>query len=309
MKFAFVNISGLYIFDDSDSLKLVKSYTLNELSVPVSITSREQFTSLLIKKAKGILDDSIVLLNEHPQKYADKINQLLSYLNYDKTFFETSKSLLSSFEANSLKQLEPDKIVIQHEETLEQLIKVWNILLKRIREYLYLKDPELVVYVGDDKALINILKSNSRSKDIPKDLQVNLPADDESEFRSLVELADSVGNRIDNLKVLMETELNKLMPKTVKIATPLITAKLLFIAGSFKNLAMMPSSRIQLLGAEKALFRFLRSGNKMPKYGVLFQHPEVLEADKKSRGKVARKLAAKISIALKQDYFGNKNEQ
>jgi RNA processing factor Prp31 len=154
------------------------------------------------------------------------------------TFFETSKSLLLSFEANSLKQLEQDKIIIQHEETLEQLVKVWNILLKRIREYLYLKDPELVVYVGDDKALINILKSNSLSKDIPHDLVIALPKEDESEFNSLVNLADTVGKEIDNLKSLIENELNKLMPRTVKIATPLIAAKLLFIAGSFKNLAI-----------------------------------------------------------------------
>jgi len=69
---------------------------------------------------------------------------------------------------------------------------------------------------------------------------------------------------------------------------------------------MMPSSTIQMLGAEKALFRHLRTGAKPPKHGIILQHPLVASAKKANRGKYSRSLADKISIAVKADYFKGK---
>ena len=65
----------------------------------------------------------------------------------------------------------------------------------------------------------------------------------------------------------------------------------------------MPSSTIQLLGAEKALFIHLLKKTKPPKHGVLFDHPLVISHNKKEQGKIARAIADKISIAVKLDYF------
>jgi len=73
-----------------------------------------------------------------------------------------------------------------------------------------------------------------------------------------------------------------------------------------KKLAEMPSSTIQLLGAEKALFRHMRTGAKVPKHGILIQHPLMAKTKKEIHGKVARALADKISIAAKVDYFKGK---
>jgi nucleolar protein 56 len=66
----------------------------------------------------------------------------------------------------------------------------------------------------------------------------------------------------------------------------------------------MPSSTIQVLGAEKAMFRALKSKAKPPKYGLLFQHPYVHSAPKDKRGSRARALAAKLAIAARVDLFG-----
>ena len=68
----------------------------------------------------------------------------------------------------------------------------------------------------------------------------------------------------------------------------------------------MPSSTIQVLGAEKALFQHMKKGAKSPKYGVLFAHPLVKDVPYNLRGKVARSLAGKLSIAVKEDFFGKK---
>jgi len=92
-------------------------------------------------------------------------------------------------------------------------------------------------------------------------------------------------------------------PNTSEIIGPLIGARLLSLAGGMDRLAMLPASTIQVLGAEKALFRFKKEGGKPPKHGVIFQHPLINKAPRSSRGKIARVLAAKISTAAKADFF------
>ena len=74
-------------------------------------------------------------------------------------------------------------------------------------------------------------------------------------------------------------------------------------AGSLPRLAVLPASTIQILGAEKALFRALKTGSSPPKHGLLFQHPLIHSAPKWQRGKIARALAAKIAIAARIDEY------
>ena len=79
--------------------------------------------------------------------------------------------------------------------------------------------------------------------------------------------------------------------------------------GGLERLAKLPSSTIQVLGAEKALFRAIKTGSRPPKHGILFQHDDVHSAPKWQRGKVARSLANKIAIAARIDNFrGTKDD-
>ncbi|MEM0320545.1 MAG: hypothetical protein QXS67_03955, partial [Candidatus Nezhaarchaeales archaeon] len=84
---------------------------------------------------------------------------------------------------------------------------------------------------------------------------------------------------------------------------PVLGARLIALAGGLERLAKLPASTIQLLGAEKALFRALRTGSKPPKHGVIFQYPEIHRSPKWQRGKIARALAGKIAIAARVDFF------
>jgi len=101
----------------------------------------------------------------------------------------------------------------------------------------------------------------------------------------------------------LEKKMKVFCPNIISIAGVPIGAKLLELAGSLKRLAILPSSTIQLLGAEKALFRHIRTGAKSPKHGVIIQHHLLAQTQKKNRGKMARALADKIAIAAKIDYF------
>ena len=92
------------------------------------------------------------------------------------------------------------------------------------------------------------------------------------------------------------------MPNVTYLTDDKIAAELLAKAGSLERLAMMPASTIQLLGAEKALFKHIKFGSKPPKYGIIFKLPAVTSAQREKKGMVARAYATKICIALKADY-------
>ncbi len=117
----------------------------------------------------------------------------------------------------------------------------------------------------------------------------------------------AVNDEIQRLQEQIEKDMNSIAPNTSAIIGPLIGARLIALAGGMQRMAMMPASTIQLLGAEKALFRFKKEGGKPPKHGVIFQHPSINCAPKIERGKIARLLATKISTAIKADVFTKRN--
>jgi nucleolar protein 56 len=88
-----------------------------------------------------------------------------------------------------------------------------------------------------------------------------------------------------------------------------IGARLIAKAGSLKRMAEMPASTVQVLGAEKALFRALKTGGRPPKHGIIFQHPAIHAAPIWQRGKVARLLGAKLVLAARIDYYSGKLNQ
>ena len=103
-------------------------------------------------------------------------------------------------------------------------------------------------------------------------------------------------------------KLLKVFPEMVKLLDSQLTVRLVSFAGSLAKLARLPSSTIQLLGAEKALFRHMSDGSLPPKHGILYQHPSVKGTHNKEKGKVTRSLASKVAIAAKIDFYRDKNE-
>jgi nucleolar protein 56 len=88
------------------------------------------------------------------------------------------------------------------------------------------------------------------------------------------------------------------------LAGPVLAARLISRAGGLKRLAEMPASAIQVMGAEKSLFKHLKGNAPSPKHGLIYRHPAILGAQKRIRGKTARALAGKLAIAARIDYQG-----
>jgi len=129
----------------------------------------------------------------------------------------------------------------------------------------------------------------------------------EKKIKPFENLFFNVNDEIKRLEMQIEGDVRKIAPNISEIAGSLIGARLMSLAGGMERLACMPASTIQLLGAEKALFRFKKEGGRPPKHGIIFQHPLINRSARRNRGKIARILAAKIAIAAKADVFTKRN--
>jgi nucleolar protein 56 len=105
------------------------------------------------------------------------------------------------------------------------------------------------------------------------------------------------------LEVYVQKRMEETAPNLTALLTANLGARLISLAGGLGRLATLPSSTVQLLGAEKAMFLHLRSGKAPPKHGIIFQHPAVHRAPYWQRGKVSRTLGAKATIAARVDFY------
>lgn len=201
-----------------------------------------------------------------------------------------------------------DNLIVQAINNIEDINKAANLLAKRLREWYELHNPEFsksisghekfveLVMVKDRKALLGEL-----GKEEEESMGAELSEGDIAQIRELAETIKGLYRLRDSHEKYIEGILKGYAPNLLAMAGPAIAAKLIEHIGSLKRLVSVPASTIQLLGAEKALFRHIVTGAKCPKFGVLYNHP--LVSASKNKGKAARLLADKISIAAKMDYF------
>ncbi len=128
-------------------------------------------------------------------------------------------------------------------------------------------------------------------------------------------MCQQLGERIRSLVSCREelvTDITRIMkdrnPTLSALAGELLGARLIALAGGRDRLARLPSSTIQILGAEKAFFGFRKTGKGMPKHGIIYQHPMIRGSPKGSRGKIARAMAGKLAIAARVDYYDGRDE-
>jgi len=220
--------------------------------------------------------------------------------------------------------------IIRAVNTLEDIDSVFNLLFEDIREWYAVHFPELERMVrGNETYLTLVSKLCERKEFTEKNILAfyenaeqakkiaekaknsigsPLKEKDVKRLSKLAEKSISIKKQRNALCSYIESEMEEQMPAFTLIAGPVLGARLLNEAGSVKKLAMMPSSTIQVIGAEKALFKHLKTGSKPPKHGIIFQHPFLRKVKRQHRGKMARTLANKLSIAAKEDYFGKKGD-
>jgi nucleolar protein 56 len=192
-----------------------------------------------------------------------------------------------------------DNLIIQSIKTMDLLDKSSNLLLERLKEWYGIYHPELATADPDEYLLLLWNKPNDS-------MGAELKKKDIKPILSFAKEIKSLRVEREKISKYLEKLMKEVCPNITAVCGPIIGARLIASAGSLKRLAEFPSSTVQILGAEKAFFAHLRKNVKPPKHGIIFQHQKIRTAEPKMRGKLARKLAAKISIASRVDFFGGK---
>jgi nucleolar protein 56 len=217
-------------------------------------------------------------------------------------------------------------------QALDELDRFLNITVERTTEWYSLHFPELQDILKDNVALVKLVPEIGRRGTFEesalekqgfgeKKLEAIMLAADKSKggtisekdmhrVTGLAELAIKIATEREKLAEAVDSTMNRIAPNITQVAGATIGARLIARAGGLERMAKLPASTIQVLGAEKALFRAIRTGSRPPKHGILFQHEAVHMAPKWQRGKIARTLANKIAIAARIDYYrGEKAEE
>jgi len=214
--------------------------------------------------------------------------------------------------------LAEDMFLIQSINSIEEIDEASSKMVERLREWYAIHFPELdsiknheryvemVADFGDRDSIINsgLLNSEKDSR-IKNTRSVGAPIS-ETDLQMVMEFASTIKSLLNTKKSIntyVDSRMEEIAPNLKDLAGSSLGAKLIAHVGSIERLSKMPSGTVQVLGAEKALFRHLKTGERPPKHGLIFQHPEVRGAKWWIRGKIARTLASKISLAVRKDVY------
>lgn len=206
-----------------------------------------------------------------------------------------------------------DKHLIQAINSIDEIDESISKLIERIREWYALYFPEMDI-IKNNETYIKLISQNKTKDKIVDAKPEAFPSDiidlEEDINPKDIEIMNRYANSIYELQKTrkdiedyVDFKMEEIAPNLRLLVGSSLGAKLISHAGGLKRLAMYPSSTVQIMGAEKALFRHLKSGDRPPKYGLIYQHPQVRGAKWWNRGKIARMLAGMISHAVRRDIF------
>jgi nucleolar protein 56 len=208
-----------------------------------------------------------------------------------------------------------DFYIVQAVKGLDDLTQISNLLSERLHEWYGLhwpeldkivKEPEYFNLISEHGDRENILSRSGLEKLKGIKGSDSVGSELSTEDRTAVMNFGMELKNVNIAKIKLENYITNRMqniaPNITSLTGPLIGGRLIALTGGLERLSKVSSSTIQLLGAEKALFRHLREGGRPPKHGIIFQHPLVHNAPHWQRGKIARAFAGKIAIAAKMDF-------
>lgn len=205
--------------------------------------------------------------------------------DYDLLLHETNLSLLKK---QLISAKTRDMQVIASVEAIDDMDETLNILSGRLKEWYLLNVGETALRGEALARHAAGMKEEGAEQELIKDLA--------SDILALYKTRAAIESHLKD-------GMTELAPNLTLIAGHTLGARLLSIAGSLDRLAGMPSSTVQVLGAGNALFKHLKGKAPSPKHGLLFRHPLVNNAPKYQRGKIARAVASRISLAARIDNY------
>ena len=295
-------LNSTILVNDSSLLKLMKKN-----SIDAQLMENEKIENIQSSKLRVLVDSGFA---KDEADAREKLRNFAVQLSSSRVS-ETSES--------------PDLHIIQAINSLDEIDRIINGFSSRLREWYGLHFPELDNLIDSINGYAKIVLAGKR-ENITDSIYTDAGfPDTKVEMLSLLQKKSKGGKISDeNLAIVQDlakqilelfelrsniekhvvTQMESVAPNLAGILGAAVGARILARAGSLKKLSCMPASTIQVLGAEKALFRSLKTGSQPPKHGLLFQHTLVHAAPRWQRGKIARAIATKAAIASRVDVFG-----
>lgn len=212
-----------------------------------------------------------------------------------------------------------DKLIIQAINSIDEIDESISKLVERIREWNVIYFPEIDI-IHNNESFINIIAENKNRDEVIEsppelilknnDIDINegsngadVEIEDIDMINDFAKSIQSLQKTRNKTEDYIDKKMEKLAPNLRDLLGSSLAAKLIAHIGGIKNLSMYSAATIQIMGAEKALFRHLKTGERPPKHGLIFQHPQVRTNNWWIRGKIARTLALKIALAARKDVF------
>ncbi|XP_068101212.1 nucleolar protein 58 [Hyperolius riggenbachi] len=299
------------------------------------IAAKEAHEQLAIADAKlgGVIKDKVNISCVHSTMVTELMRGIRNQMDGLITGLSTREmSAMSLGLAHSLSRYKlkfsPDKVdtmIVQAISLLDDLDKELNNYIMRCREWYGWHFPELGKIITDNLAYCKCVRAvGDRVNFATFDLSEILPEEVETEVKAAAEISmgtevseEDINNILHLCDQVIEiseyrTQLydylkNRMMaiaPNLTILVGELVGARLIAHAGSLLNLAKHPASTVQILGAEKALFRALKTRKDTPKYGLIYHASLVGQTTPKNKGKISRMLAAKAALAIRYDALG-----
>lgn len=290
----FTNIIGAFVFDDKFSV--IDKILFNDIG---EYNNKEKFIDKLKNKHHNL---------KEPDENSEK--KILAYFKNPEFFSSFYNKNIELTKVGLKNSVTSDSLLIKSINSIDEINKVINILAKVLREWYQLHNPEFSMATHEHEKFVEEILNNEKSELLQKlniDPKDSIGADLSQEN---LEPIRSLAHQLYGLIKLREAQveyssllMDELCPNLKAVCGIIVGAKLIEHAGSLKRLSEMPASTIQVLGAETALFRHMKTGSKMPKHGIIIGHSLIAKAPFKMHGRIARALSDKISIASRVDYF------
>ena len=317
------SIKGFYAFNENNELigeKLFKEEEILQKLIEIDNKEIPTEESELIKELSSNYDTIIIESNKRSSDYSNskvKVknpNQGGDYLRSEYNL-DIDNDIYQKLAIYRMKKAQAgeDKHLIQAINSIDEIDESISKLIERIREWYALYFPEMDL-IKNNETYIKLIYENKTKEEIINaksdafpidmlDIEDDINPEDldimNNYAKSIYELQQTRKNIINYI----DSKMDSIAPNLKLLVGSSLGAKLISHAGGLKRLATYPSSTVQIMGAEKALFRHLKSGDRPPKYGLIYQHPQVRGAKWWNRGKIARLLAGKISLAVRKDVF------
>ena len=203
---------------------------------------------------------------------------------------------------------DPDRRLEHLMGATDELRSSWVIYEGRLVEWVGLFVPK-ARFERDRSSLAEKVADSSTLSELADNLNCELPdvKQNDSEWDVLKQSGIRVRNiakELEKLENATKELANQHLPSLSALLGPLLAARICVTAHGRMRLARMPAGTLQVLGAEKAFFHHLKTGAPPPKHGHIFMHPWISRAPQWQRGKIARTLASKASLAVRSDAFG-----